>query len=170
MTDAVTSRRVLLLGVGTAAAVVLTGCAAHGDPGGSLAPADTGPTDAGTNAPPGAGNTKAPPDAGTTKAPSDGKPQGDALAQTSDVAVGGGFINDRKNIVITQPKAGSFKAFTAVCTHEGCIVEEVKGGKITCPCHGSQFGVADGKVVNGPATRALREIAITVQGTAIQLA
>jgi Rieske Fe-S protein len=155
MSDTATSRRVLLLGVGTAAAAMLTGCATYGDTGGgNRGTGSLGPDDAGT----------VPDDSAT------GQNDGQALAQTSDVPVGGGFINDHKNIVITQPKAGTFKAFTAVCTHQGCIVAEVKDGKITCPCHGSQFTVTDGKVVSGPATRALREIAITVQGSAIQLA
>ena len=69
--------------------------------------------------------------------------------------------------MITQPQAGSFKAFTAVCTHQGCIVSTVSGGTINCPCHGSKFSIKDGSVVNGPATRPLAPIAIKVEGTSI---
>jgi Rieske Fe-S protein len=31
----------------------------------------------------------------------------------------------------------------------------VSGGTIRCPCHGSQYSIADGSVVNGPAPRPL---------------
>jgi nitrite reductase/ring-hydroxylating ferredoxin subunit len=89
---------------------------------------------------------------------------GGPLVATSKVPVNGGVILDAKKIVVTQPTAGTFKAFTAVCTHEACLVGRVKDGVITCPCHGSAYSAADGSVQNGPATKALPEIAITVQG------
>jgi len=73
-------------------------------------------------------------------------------------------------MVITQPKAGTIKAFTAVCTHQGCVVADVSNGTINCPCHGSRFKVADGSVANGPATRGLRQISVTVDGADIKLA
>ena len=69
--------------------------------------------------------------------------------------------------MITQPQAGSFKAFTAVRTHQGCTVDAVSGGTIDCPCHGSKFSITNGSVVNGPATLPLAPISITVQGTSI---
>ena len=89
------------------------------------------------------------------------------LARTADIPVGGGKILADKKIVITEPKAGSFKAFTAVCTHQGCTVDSVSGGTINCPCHGSKFSIVNGSVVNGPATPPLASIAIEVQGTSI---
>ena len=49
-------------------------------------------------------------------------------------------VLEAKQVVITQPTQGTFKAFTAVCTHEGCIVTSVADGTITCPCHMGQFG------------------------------
>ena len=64
-------------------------------------------------------------------------------------------------------EAGQFKAFTAVCTHQGCIVATVANGTIDCPCHGSKFSAADGSVVNGPATSPLAPVTITVHGTSI---
>jgi Rieske Fe-S protein len=90
-----------------------------------------------------------------------------ALATTAEVPEGGGKIIDGKNIVLTQPQAGSFKAFTAVCTHQGCIVNQISNGTIDCPCHGSKFSIKDGSVVNGPATSPLASIAIKVEGTSI---
>jgi len=89
------------------------------------------------------------------------------LASTGDIPVGGGKVLAAKKIVITQPKAGSFDAFTAVCTHQGCIVGDVAGGTINCPCHGSKFSITDGSVVNGPATSPLAPVSVKVQGTSI---
>jgi len=90
-----------------------------------------------------------------------------SLARASDVPVGGGTILADKKIVITQPRAGSFKAFTAVCTHQGCTVSSVSGGTINCPCHGSRFSVTNGSVVQGPAPSPLAPVSIKVHGTAI---
>ena len=69
--------------------------------------------------------------------------------------------------MITQPQSGSFRAFSAICTHEGCIVNSVSNGTINCPCHGSKFSIKDGSVVNGPAPSPLASIAIKVEGTSI---
>jgi Rieske Fe-S protein len=90
-----------------------------------------------------------------------------ALATTSQIPDGGGKIIDAERIVITQPQSGTFKAFTAICTHEGCFVNSVSNGTINCPCHGSKFSITDGSVVHGPATRPLAPIAINVEGTSI---
>jgi len=73
-------------------------------------------------------------------------------------------------LVVTQPVAGTFKGFSATCTHQGCKVAEVKGGTINCPCHGSRFAVADGTPAAGPATKPLPEKAVTVQGSSVVLA
>jgi Rieske Fe-S protein len=89
------------------------------------------------------------------------------LVATSKVPVGEGVILTGPKIVVTQPTAGNFKAFTAVCTHMGCTVGSVANGTITCPCHGSQYSIKDGSVKNGPAPRPLAEIAIKVQGDEI---
>jgi len=89
------------------------------------------------------------------------------LLTTAEVPEGGGKIIDGKNIVVTQPEAGVFKAFSAVCTHQGCIVSTIANGTIDCPCHGSEFSVKDGSVVHGPATSPLPTVAIKVEGTSI---
>jgi Rieske Fe-S protein len=97
--------------------------------------------------------------------PASGQPP--SLALTSDVPVGGGKILAGKKIVITQPRAGSFEAFAAVCTHLGCTVSSVSGGTINCPCHGSKFSITNGSVVTGPAASALAPVGINVQGISI---
>ncbi|WP_194921285.1 Rieske (2Fe-2S) protein [Catenulispora rubra] len=92
------------------------------------------------------------------------------LAATSAVPVGGGTILADRQIVLAQPVAGTFKAFTAVCTHQGCTVSSVDKGLIICPCHGSRFHLADGSVDTGPASRPLAEIGIKVADGQITLA
>lgn len=92
------------------------------------------------------------------------------LASTSDIPVDGGKVFDDERVVITQPTKGEFKAFSAVCTHQGCLVTTVSDGEIHCPCHGSTFSAADGEVLSGPATQALPEESITVKGGEISLA
>jgi Rieske Fe-S protein len=87
-----------------------------------------------------------------------------ALAATADVPVGSGLIVD--DVVLTQPSAGVFKAFSTVCTHAGCAVSKIAEGTIDCPCHGSKFNL-DGTVAKGPASRPLEPKDIAVEGTSI---
>ncbi|MFE4218616.1 Rieske (2Fe-2S) protein [Streptomyces sp. NPDC056844] len=94
---------------------------------------------------------------------------GGELARTSEIPVGGGTIFEDRKVVVTQPAAGEFKAFSAVCTHAGCIVSSVADGTIDCACHGSRFAIGDGAVEQGPATRPLPAERITVEGGSIRL-
>jgi len=98
-----------------------------------------------------------------------GAAAGAALAQTGDIPVGGGTVFAAAKVVVTQPQPGTIKAFSAVCTHQGCTVGDVSGGTINCPCHGSKFRVADGSVANGPAAAPLPAVNVRVEGTAIHL-
>ncbi|MEU3915791.1 Rieske (2Fe-2S) protein [Streptomyces sp. NPDC029721] len=84
------------------------------------------------------------------------------LVDSSKVPVGGGTVLKEAKLVVTQPTAGSFRCFSAVCPHQGCLVAKVADGTIDCPCHGSRFQVADGAVTHGPATRGLEEKKIVV--------
>lgn len=92
---------------------------------------------------------------------------GRALTSTAKVPEGGGEILPRAKVVVTQPRKGDFKCFSAICTHAGCLVGAVQGGAIICPCHGSRFSVKDGSVLSGPASRPLPEYTIQVKGTKI---
>ena len=86
---------------------------------------------------------------------------------TADVPVGGGVILDDADYVVTQPTKGTFKAFSKICTHQGCPVTKVENGLIGCPCHGSEFSVEDGSVKAGPAKKPLAESATTVLGSKV---
>jgi len=123
----------------------------------------------------GSGRGSAPPPA-ASPAPAPGAPAlpppGDtapALAATSDIPVGGGRIFPDYRLVVTRPAAGDLRAFTAICTHDGCMLTTVTDATIDCPCHGSRFAITDGAVVHGPALRALTPRTITVQGDSIIL-
>lgn len=143
------SRRHVLRGVAAAGAVAIGGglvaCGSddtgNGGSTGTTAPATT----PGTTSPDGSAS----PSATGSEAPSD------ALARTTDIPVGSGQVFDDARVVVTQPSAGEFKAFSAICTHQGCTVASVGDGLITCPCHGSQYSIEDGSVQRGPATAAL---------------
>jgi Rieske Fe-S protein len=88
---------------------------------------------------------------------------GQALTSAADVPVGGGVILTAEKVVVTQPTAGMFKAFSSTCTHQSCQVTGISGGRITCPCHFSSFSIADGSP-KGLAPSPLPEVAIKVDG------
>ena len=74
--------------------------------------------------------------------------------RVADVPVGGGMIVAALGVVVTQPTAGDIRVLSAMCTHQGCAVDSVSDGHITCPCHGSAFSLT-GEVTAGPAPRPL---------------
>ncbi len=117
-------------------------------------------------------STPSTPSDSATAAPSESSggaaPKG--LTSTRDIEVGGGSIFADAEVVITQPAKGEFRAFSAVCTHQGCIVASVSDGTINCDCHGSQFSIETGEPESGPASAPLEEVRVTVTGDQISLA
>jgi Rieske Fe-S protein len=95
---------------------------------------------------------------------------GGSTVTTADVPVGGGTLLKDQQVVVTQPSEGDFKAFSAICTHQGCTVTGVAGGEIVCPCHGSHFSIKDGSPVSGPAQSALAAKKVSVEGDQITVA
>jgi Rieske Fe-S protein len=94
---------------------------------------------------------------------------GTVLGLASDIPVGGGKVYTTAQVVVTQPAMGQYKAFSAICTHVGCICNQVAGGTINCPCHGAKFKITDGSVVAGPASTPLAGAKVTVSGGKIYL-
>jgi Rieske Fe-S protein len=154
------SRRSVIRTAAVAGAVALAGVglAACGDSGDSADSAGTG-TSPGTNPPP-TDSPETTPDGGAAAA---------AIANTADIPVGGGKVVKAggQPIVVTQPAAGDFKAFSAICTHQGCEVNKIENGTIVCPCHNSRYSAEDGSVTGGPAPRALAKFGIKVEGDSI---
>lgn len=86
-----------------------------------------------------------------------------ALGPAEEIPVGGGKVYGNAMVVVTQPFAGDFRAFTSICTHWGCQVAAVENDQIICSCHGSRFSATDGSVLIGPATLPLGPTAVTVE-------
>lgn len=148
------TRRALLAGAGAVGASVLLAACGSDDSKGGQAP-NVSPTTAGE------------PEDNTTGGATG---SGSTLAKTSEIPVGGGKIIPSSSVVVTQPTAGQFKAFSAICTHQGCPVSSVDGGTINCTCHGSRFSISDGSPQTGPATQALAAKNVKVNGGNVTLA
>jgi len=160
LTDSTATRRGVLAGVGLVGlAGVITACGAGSSP---AAETLNGGTTTGGTTTGGAGPASSASATGATGA-------ADALASTSQIPVGSGMIFTSQRIVVTQPAAGEYKAFSAVCTHMGCIVNQISDGTIDCPCHGSEYSIATGAVVRGPAPLPLPAKKIKITGDSIFL-
>jgi Rieske Fe-S protein len=138
-----TTRRGALAGLGVAGVAVVVAACGGGSSGGSSTTGSSG---------------------------SGGSGSGASLGATSDIPVGGGKIFTADKVVVTQPTAGEFKGFSAICTHMGCTVDKVADGTIDCPCHGSKYSVKDAHVVHGPAPKPLPVKNIKVANGKISLA
>ena len=166
------TRRTVLRAAGLVAltgggAAVFGACAADGET--VAPPTSVPPTTAPTSTTPASSAPPSPsPTASTSPTPKKSAtkkaakaPKGPSVA-AAKVPVGGGVILDDANYVITQPKKGSYKAFTKICTHRQCKVMSVSDGTINCDCHGSKFSIDDGSVANPPADSPLKEFKTTV--------
>ncbi len=95
---------------------------------------------------------------------------GQVVGKVDDIAVGACAVFGGLQVVVTQPTAGEFKCFSAICTHAGCVVSSGDDGYIPCSCHGSHFDLSNGSVLAGPARQALPEVDIVVDGDTIRFA
>jgi Rieske Fe-S protein len=143
-------RRAVLIAGGAATTAVLTGCIVQQTP-----PETAGkPSTAGQPAPVSQGTT------GAAPGPA-------ALAKVADIPTGGGVILKEQSLVLTKDASGKVCAFSAICTHQGCVVTEVGDGTINCPCHGSKFDASTGERVAGPAKAPLPAVAVKQRDGAI---
>ncbi|MGH3499797.1 MAG: Rieske (2Fe-2S) protein [Nocardioidaceae bacterium] len=101
---------------------------------------------------------------------------GDTIASVAEVPKGGGFVDATAQVVVTQPTPGTFKGFSAICTHQHCLLAGVRDGTINCGCHGSKFSITTGAPVVGPSgspantISALPKVPVKVVGKEIELA
>jgi nitrite reductase/ring-hydroxylating ferredoxin subunit len=161
--DSLATRRGVLAGVGLVGlAGAITACGA----GGSSSSSAAGDPAASSSSGSGGGTSATTASVPTASAASSSS---GALAATSDIPVGGGKIFDTQLVVVTQPSAGEFKAFSAVCTHMGCTVSQIADGRIDCPCHGSEYSIKNGAVLAGPAPKPLPAKQIKISGDSIFL-
>jgi Rieske Fe-S protein len=159
----VPNRRAVLAGVGALGATcLLAACGTSPSSSTTASGSGTGSDFSDTPAPAGSKGTVTTggDSGGSTK--SSGGSGATVLAAKADVPSGGGVI--KGDLVITQPTAGTFKAFSKVCPHAGCDVNKISNGTIYCPCHGSTFSIKDGSVTGGPSPSPLPETKVKVDG------
>lgn len=145
MSDVV-SRRGVLAGAAALGTLAVTGCGGSDD-------SDSG-TPAGTTTSPATPSSSA--SASAVAAP---------LAKLADIPVGSAVSakSAGKDIIVARPTTTSAVAFDAKCTHKGCSVKP-SGAELQCPCHGSRFAAATGKVLKGPAEAPLNAFPVKVTG------
>jgi nitrite reductase/ring-hydroxylating ferredoxin subunit len=94
------------------------------------------------------------------------------ICATKDIKVGGASsfrVARARNlmVLITQPKAGVFRAFDQRCPHKGLAINSIKGKNLACQAqrapHGSQFDLNSGAVRKGPARKSLSRFTVTVE-------
>jgi Rieske Fe-S protein len=145
-------RQALVAGLGGAGALALAACSSSGGSGTAPEPesstgaaASTGGTSAGT---------------GTSgrSAGSNGIVALDSIRVGSSV---GAKLNGNP-VLVSRPSADSAACFSAICTHQGCIVEAA-GNQFRCPCHGSVYNAMTGAVIQGPASRPLPKIPVQIR-------
>jgi nitrite reductase/ring-hydroxylating ferredoxin subunit len=158
-------RRTLMRGVavGGAALPLLAACGGGSDSAGSSG----SPSDSASDSASASAGDSASASGGASS--SGGAAAGGTTVAAADVPVGGGTILTNAKVVVTQPKKGTFAAFSAVCTHQGCLVDAIEQGEIVCPCHGSHFSISDGSPVSGPASSPLPGKKVSVAGGKISV-
>ncbi|WP_446224770.1 Rieske (2Fe-2S) protein [Nocardia sp. IBHARD005] len=95
---------------------------------------------------------------------SDGQP---VRVSRTEIEIGSATVFSEHRILVTHPGEGMYRAFSAVCTHQGCAVTDIEGDVVKCLCHGSKFRLTDGSVAAGPAQKPLPERTVAVEGDAI---
>jgi cytochrome b6-f complex iron-sulfur subunit len=90
---------------------------------------------------------------------------------TADIPLGSGKVvpmGSKPAIVVNT--AQGVVAYSAICTHLGCIVAfDDLSNTIACPCHDGRFNPANGSVVSGPPPSGLPSITVSVEGDQIFL-
>jgi len=92
---------------------------------------------------------------------------GPTTVKAADIPVGSGKIVGE--FVVTQPTAGTYEAFSYLCTHQNLPVQQVTTTAIVCGRHGSTFSLTDGSVITGPAAKALTAATVTVSGDTLTI-
>jgi Rieske Fe-S protein len=122
-----------------------------------------------------AASASAPAPEGSAPAASAGSASsGEKIAMVSDVPVGSIFAFEDPQggpAFLLQPAAGTFLAYSGICTHNGCTVGyDEAAAEFACPCHGARFEVATGEPVQGPAQQPLAKIAVVESGGVVSYA
>ena len=156
----VSRRNLLTVGAVGAGAVALAACSQAKSPDN---PAVSTPAASDPSSAPAGGTSSSVP---TTGGASSTASTANSLAKLSDIKVGSAIAatnTDGSKIIIARPTDSTVAAFSAICTHQGCVVAP-SGGQLDCPCHGSVFNATTGAVINGPANRPLPAVNVKLSG------
>lgn len=82
------------------------------------------------------------------------------IGRPEDFPLGARHYLEGPRLFVGRDARGLY-ALSAVCTHLGCIVRGESEG-FACPCHGSLYDKT-GRVVRGPAPRALTAVSLTLE-------
>lgn len=88
------------------------------------------------------------------------------VGAVADFPVGTGKVVpvDDKPVIVVNTSVGGVKAFSAICTHLGCVVNwDAKKNVIHSPCHDGLFNPVTGAVVGGPPPRPLPGYEVTLK-------
>jgi cytochrome b6-f complex iron-sulfur subunit len=88
------------------------------------------------------------------------------VASLAELQAIGGMIVPAEDqpVVLTYSERANVKAFSAICTHLGCVVEWESAGFIQCPCHDGRFNAQTGAVISGPPPSPLSPRDVVVDG------
>ena len=95
-----------------------------------------------------------------------------ALGKADEVPEGETRSFDANGVPVAVANVdGSFFAFDDTCPHRQCSLSEgeLEDTTIVCPCHGSEFDIRSGKVVNPPARDPVQTYELRVQDGEIQI-
>lgn len=101
------------------------------------------------------------------------------IATTTDVPVGSAFKFTDPNTgspgFLLQPAAGTFLAYSSICTHQGCVVDAYPDANaFKCGCHGAKYDLATGAPDEATSksltSKGLAKIAVTIAGDQISVA
>jgi cytochrome b6-f complex iron-sulfur subunit len=87
------------------------------------------------------------------------------VAKLADLPIGQGKVvalGSKPALVVNTDQG--VKAYSAICTHLGCIVAwDAGNGTIVCPCHDGRFSPANGAVISGPPPAPLTPLTTTIE-------
>jgi nitrite reductase/ring-hydroxylating ferredoxin subunit len=95
------------------------------------------------------------------------------VASAGDVSEGevNSYTVNNRQVAVANVD-GSLHAFDDTCTHQGCSLAEgdLEDTIVECPCHGSQFDVLTGEVLEGPATEPVDVFEVREEAGALEVA
>lgn len=90
-------------------------------------------------------------------------------SQASALAQAGGFLLIQAAQTLAVNVDGqTIRAFTSICTHQQCTINNFQNSQMVCPCHGSRYNTS-GQVVQGPAPAPLQEFAVSRSGDTVTI-